>query len=257
MAPPDTTPLSDPALAIETPERIELCLEVAGLGTRALAYLVDAAVLFVFWASVLIVASIARIRGIGLDELSSLGSVMKAILVFAAFALQWGYWVLFETLWDGRSPGKRALRIRVVRLDGSPVGFVEAALRNLGRVADFLPMLYGVGLTAMMVNARSRRLGDLLAGTIIIRERRADLSRYDRAPLPATASVVVLASSEFELVSDFVARADDLGPEARDRIALKVAEPFAQRLPEQERSKVLASGAAAETFLKSLVASHG
>jgi len=254
-APP--APLADPALSIETPERVELSLDVAGLGTRALAYLVDAFVLFLFWVTVLFVISIVQRQGISLEEILGLRSLVQAALALGIFALQWGYWVFFETIWAGRSPGKRLLHIRVVKLDGGPAGFAEASLRATGRVADFLPLFYAVGLLAMMVSAHSRRLGDLLAGTLVVRERQADLSRYDAKPQRPTATGLSLAPAEYELVSDFLSRAAQLAPEARTRVALKIAEPFAKRLPAEKQQAPLSNGPAAEAFLQSLVDGHG
>ena len=258
-APPPThpTPLAgqaDPALSIETPERVLLTLDVAGLGTRALAYLVDAFLLFLFWVTVLFALSIVRTQGLSFADFQALQAVVQAAIVLGVFFLQWGYWTFLETLWGGRSPGKRALRIRVVKLEGSPETFSDAALRNLGRVVDFLPVFYAAGLTAMMVSPRSRRLGDLLAGTVVIRERVVDLSRYDaRASGPSAGSAVALTPAEFELVSGFLSRAASLDPQARERVALKLAEPLARRLPEDRRAATLSSGAAAEAFLESVV----
>ena len=250
-------PLADPALSIETPERVELSLDVAGLGTRALAYLVDAFVLFLFWVTVLFIVSLVRTEGISTNDLYALQSVFQALLIFGIFAVQWGYWVLFETLWSGRTPGKRLIKIRVVKLDGSPVGFADCSLRNLGRVADFLPILYAVGMTTMMANPRSRRLGDLLAGTVVVRERKADLSRYETSQPTPSAAGLSLSPSEYELISDFLSRTDLLAPEARERVALKLAEPLARRLPVEKQAAALAGGVAAEAFLKSLVSGHG
>lgn len=255
MAVAPSAPRTDPALDIETPERVSLSLEVAGLGTRALAYLVDAFVLFLFWVTALFLLSILRSQGISFADFQGLQSVVQAALVFGVFFLQWGYWTFFETLWGGRSPGKRALHIRVVRLEGGPETFADAALRNLGRVVDFLPLLYATGLTAMMVSPRSRRLGDLLAGTVVVRERKVDLSRYDAPARPSGPSAVALSAAEFELVSGFLARAASLDPASRERVALKLAEPLARRLPEDRRAAPLASGAAAEAFLASLLGS--
>ncbi len=252
----------EPALSIETPERVALTLEVAGLGTRALAYLVDAFILFFFWVTVGFALSILSKQGLTFADFQALQAVAQAAIVLGVFFLQWGYWTLFETLWGGRSPGKRALGIRAVRLDGAPEGFTDAALRNLGRAVDFLPVLYAAGLTAMMISPRSRRLGDLLAGTVVVRERKVDLSRYDApaaaAATPAApASVLALSAAEFELVSGFLARAGALEAQARARVALKLAEPLAGRLPEGKRAEPLASAAAAEEFLRSLVAGSG
>ncbi len=254
--PPPAKSLDSPLL-VETPERVQLCLDVAGLGTRALAYLVDFLVLFLFWVTLAFAASLLSSQGLSLDDFRALRGTVQALLALAVFLVQWGYWVGFETLGSGRSPGKRALRIRVVRLDGAPVGFAETALRNLGRVADFLPVFYAVGLTAMAVNARSRRLGDLLAGTVVVRERSVDLSRYEQPAGPPRVLAAQLSAGEYELVTTFLARASSLEAGARERVARKLAEPLARRLSPEAQAAALASGEAAEAFLKDLAQGHG
>ncbi|MFN7133634.1 MAG: RDD family protein, partial [Myxococcales bacterium] len=175
---------------------------------------------------------------------ADLAGVLQALLVLAAFAVQWGYWIAFELLWRGQSPGKRLLKLRVVTLEGRPVGFFESALRNVARTADFLPFGYALGLLTMASNERSRRLGDLLAGTVVIRERRVDLSRYDAA---ATARAV--DAEEFELLADFLARRQWLSPAARERVALELAAHFAER----QSQPPPANAAEAEARLERLV----
>jgi hypothetical protein len=96
---------------------------------------------------------------------------MLAVYALIAFGFLWGYYIFFETLWDGQTPGKRRARLRVIRSDGLPIGFAEAAIRNLVRMVDFLPAYYGVGVVAMFVDGRSRRLGDLAAGTLVVRDK--------------------------------------------------------------------------------------
>jgi len=255
--PAPEAPIADPALKVETPERVELSLDVAGLGTRALSYLVDFLVLFLLWTTVALASSLFNRQGVSLDDLYALRSLVKAALGLAVFAVHWGYWVLFETLWSGRSPGKRLLRIRAVRLDGSPAGFPEAALRSLGRVVDFLPVLYAVGLASMIANPRSRRLGDLLAGTVVVRERRASLERYLPGPPGQAAPGLSLEPAELELVTGFLARADQLSPEARERVAVRIAEPLARRLSPDKQAVALAGARQAEAFLRSLVQGDG
>jgi uncharacterized RDD family membrane protein YckC len=232
---------ADPKLTVETPERVALELEVAGLGTRVLAWLVDALILFGFWMTLGFLASLVQRRGLSWDELRALDSLLQLGLLAGFFFVQWGYWVTFETLWRGRSPGKRALRIRIARLDGSPEGFAEAALRNLARAADFLPVCYGVALVAMLVDPKSRRVGDLLAGTVVVRERQADLSRYAASP---TAGV---GAADFEVVTGFLSRAEHMEPGARERLALKLAGALADRL--QPGAPAPSSGAEAEKLL--------
>ena len=96
--------------------------------------------------------------------------VVLALIVLIYFALFWGYFMLFETLWSGQTPGKRAGRLRVIRRDGQPVGAGEVLIRNLVRIVDFLPGFYGIGLVVMFIDKEARRLGDMAAGTIVVRE---------------------------------------------------------------------------------------
>ncbi|HEY0069523.1 MAG TPA: RDD family protein, partial [Chloroflexia bacterium] len=110
--------------------------------------------------------------------LSSVGSedagaglfLVLAILTLVIFLIIWGYFVVFETVWNGQTPGKRAGRLRVIRYNGQPIGAGEAMVRNLVRLVDFMPGFYGIGLLTMFIDKDARRLGDFAAGTIVIRE---------------------------------------------------------------------------------------
>jgi len=250
------SPVAEPSLSIETPERVELSLDVAGLGTRALAWMIDALILFLLWVTGAFVFTLFQIV-VSLEDLQALSTLAQVGLAFGAFLLQWGYWVISETAGRGRSPGKRALRIRVVRVDGGPAGFFEAALRNLARVVDFLPALYALGMVSMTVDRRGRRLGDLLAGTVVVRERHVSLDRYAEAEPRSAGATGELSPAEFELVSGFLERAAAIEPEARARVAAKIAGPLAGRLAAAEQARLVADGAAAEAWLRRLVGRDG
>jgi uncharacterized RDD family membrane protein YckC len=94
-----------------------------------------------------------------------------AILGLIAFAFFWGYYIFFEVVWNGQSIGKRIVGLRVVRTNGTPITFTESVIRNLIRLIDFLPAYYGIGVVTMFINAQSRRLGDLAAGTLVVYDR--------------------------------------------------------------------------------------
>src|SRR4029079_4673215 len=111
------------------------------------------------------------VSAIGLRA-NAAGSLLAALGSLLAFAILWGYYIAFELLWNGQSPGKRAIGLRVVREGGRPITFVGSAVRNLIRIVDFLPALYGIGVVVMFVDRRSRRLGDLAGGTLVVKERR-------------------------------------------------------------------------------------
>src|SRR5690606_14075457 len=105
------------------------------------------------------------------EPLSWVGGLLIALYALLNFLIFWGYYVLFEYLWNGQTPGKRLVKIRVARTDGNPAGFVEVVIRNLVRVVDFLPTGYGLGLLVMFFSPQARRLGDFAAGTLVVKER--------------------------------------------------------------------------------------
>jgi uncharacterized RDD family membrane protein YckC len=246
------TPASSPSLDVATPERVALTLPVAGIGYRCLAWLVDATLLFFFWVVAYFVFSLL-VSDI-LVFFRELSGLTQTLLGLGLFATQWLYWTLGEVFFNGQTPGKRVLGIRVVRADGSPVGLYESAVRNLCRVVDFMPILYATGCISMLLTRQHRRLGDLLAGTLLVREERIDLDKYTAAPeAPPVAAVASastrLAAEDVELILAFLARAPQLEPEARFRLGTKLVEQLGG-LPEAERAAVLASTETTEAFLR-------
>ncbi|HVW34689.1 MAG TPA: RDD family protein, partial [Acidimicrobiia bacterium] len=157
----------DDRLAIPTPEGVELELVLAGLGSRLVATLVDYLI-----KTALLLALVFIGGAVAGDESGGFGA---AVFIVASFAVFFVYDVAFETLASGRTPGKRAAGLRVVRLAGEPVGFVASAVRNLLRLVDSLPGIYAVGAACVLFSRRNQRLGDMAAGTLVVRERRAAL----------------------------------------------------------------------------------
>ncbi len=152
-------------LSIETPEQIKINYNIAGIGSRLYAALIDIAVL----TPIAFIGIYVTVRAMSdLDE--RLGNWLAAIAGIATFALLWGYYMIFEITTNGQSPGKRALGLRVIKVHGYPIGFSDSAIRNLVRIVDFLPFFYGTGLLAMLLNKNWQRLGDLAAGTLVIKE---------------------------------------------------------------------------------------
>ncbi len=203
-------------LGVATPEAVSINLPIAGIGFRAMAYLIDAALLgsaglIVYFVFTLAVAD-------PLEMLLGLGVWLRAGLGFAGFAALWAYWTVLEVVWHGQTVGKRVMRIRVVRKDGSPVTFFESAVRNVLRLIDFLPLCYPVGVVTMLVDANHRRLGDLAAGTVLVREEKLDLLKYAEASITTT-----LSASELELLTDFLSRFEGLDAEARLRLGRTLA----------------------------------
>jgi len=158
-------------LNLETPEQIEINYDIARLGSRFIAALWDTTAIMLLqgmlFGSGLFIASFFDL---GEDFVSNW---IIALVLLLSFLLLWGYYVIFELIWNGQTLGKRLASIRTVRQDGYPIGFSESAIRNIIRIADFLPSLYGLGVLVMFIDKRSRRLGDFAAGTIVVHERSA------------------------------------------------------------------------------------
>ena len=225
-APLDTT------TDVETPEHIHFRHRTAGPARRGLAYFVDTliriAILLVF---VLLLRAGDVIGGGGLDKASS------GVVLVCVFVLEWGYFVVCETLWNGRSPGKIAARLRVVKEGGYPITFIDSVLRNLLRAADFMPLGYALGLAVMTRDRRFRRLGDLVAGTMVIVEESARVSaRLEISPPPRKMEMdpfpqrIVLSSDELDALELFLRRYGTLSTAREEELAVMVAPIFARRL---------------------------
>lgn len=230
---------------LNTPEAVSVTYDIAGIGTRFLAAAIDYAISFVLLIA--IVVGVLALYGIpGGSETTAL--ILGATAVFILF---FGYFAIFETLWNGQTPGKRLLRIRVIKTSGYPIGFLDSAIRNLVRVIDLLPGLYGVGVLTMFISSTSRRLGDYAAGTIVVKERRfdvADLVPTAPSPVPATEpargaldseelewDLEALSAQDLRMIGEFIRRAPTLTPVARrsvgDEIAQHISARIGARLP--------------------------
>lgn len=213
-------------LIVETPEHVMLDFEIAGIGSRALAALIDMAILLsVLVTGVLLSALLGRL---GLR----LGSWGAALFLIGGFALWYGYFTFFEGLRAGQTPGKRATGIRVVRDTGHAVTLAAAATRNLIRIADFLPPPYLLGAILVALHPRAKRLGDMVAGTVVVRDRPVE-SRRAPAPPPSPDSLAapLLSDEEFRLLARYQARAGTLAEGARDRLAAGLLARFAAHVP--------------------------
>lgn len=159
-------------LDIGTPENVVFGYEVAGIGSRFLAALVDTLLItLLLIITNFILLTIAGATG-QIDGGSSRAALwLAAILGLISFLILWGYYIFFELLWNGQSPGKRLVGLRVIRSDGNPTGVIESIVRNLIRIVDFLPLYYGIGVIVMFISRRAQRLGDLAASTLVIYER--------------------------------------------------------------------------------------
>jgi uncharacterized RDD family membrane protein YckC len=164
-------------MVVPTPERVSFSYETANLGSRFVAQLIDLAALLAMLVGLVAVA-------LALQALTHDSTIPTLLLLIGGFAVFWGYFMVSEAVWSGQTPGKRVLRLRVVDLRGGPVAVSQSLIRNLVRIVDFLPAYYLVGAIAIFVTRRNQRLGDLAAGTVVVRERQA-VSLHDLASAPA------------------------------------------------------------------------
>jgi uncharacterized RDD family membrane protein YckC len=155
-------PLPDSDLVVATPERVSFDYQVAGLGTRAVAQIVDLLIVASILAAVYFVALAA--------ELASADTLATLIVVLGSFVVIFGYFWVSESLWSGQTVGKKVFRLRAVGDRGEPLTFMQAGIRNIVRIVDFLPYAYGIGLVVLFANGKGKRLGDLAAGTVVVKD---------------------------------------------------------------------------------------
>lgn len=229
-------------ISIPTPEHSTLEFELAGFGSRFAAQFIDLLLLVGIVAALTGVAALAGLLDLSAlagDSAATANTWAVALLVLVIFGLVWGYFVLFEWLLRGSTPGKKELGIRVIREDGLPIGFREAALRNLLRAADALPPpVYILGTIVMHLDSRGRRLGDLVAGTLVVRQKFEHLAetatgaawaaRVERGhsrqaiTLPGGS----LTPRQLDLIEQFLSRRLQLSPERRSALAWQITAPL-------------------------------
>jgi uncharacterized RDD family membrane protein YckC len=247
--------LAEEILTIETPEHVELQFALASIGNRFLACAIDHTIQLLLMIATIIAAisltSTLRDLNTRLDAAVAEGSLwIFAITTLIVFTLNFGYFVIFETVWSGQTPGKQWLRLRVIQTDGRPITFFSALTRNLIRGADMLPFLlfipfYSLGIIAVFATVRSQRLGDLAAGTVVIKERAAEAPSFDQVfasavidsamrrlapPVEFRADLRLLGASEVEVIEAFLRRRDELPERPRQWLAWRIAVPLIEKL---------------------------
>jgi uncharacterized RDD family membrane protein YckC len=235
-------PLPDGDLVVSTPERVSFDYQVAGLGTRAIAQILDLLIISVILAAVYFVAL----------AISIVGSVTATLVaLIGSFVVIFGYFWLSESLWSGQTIGKKAFRLRAVGDRGEPLTFAQAGIRNIVRIVDFLPYAYGVGLIVLFANGKGKRLGDLAAGTIVVKDSDhvwlwqlpgarwpaagAPLTPLPPAYAPASAAELTLRRLDPEVrrfVSSYARRRPELSMEVRVRLATQVQSSLSTALPD-------------------------
>src|SRR6478672_2794883 len=246
---------TEETLIIETPERVQLAFALASIGNRFLAVAIDH---FIQYLSIFLIAwfflsiSGSSVAGAGSSADSLLNEMPKwtiAIMILILFVVFAAYFVVFEWLWDGQTPGKRLLKLRVIRDDGRPITLWEAIARNLLRVFDAVPgfvvPIYSVGLIVIFLSNRDQRVGDIFAGTVVIRERTDEAPTFEETfsnrisdaafhrvqkRVETNADISKITESEIEVVEGFLRRRWDLTERQRLWMAWRIALPLMYKL---------------------------
>ena len=261
-------------LSIETPELVGIELPLAGIGSRCVALLVDSVVQgFTLAALVvlilLLVAALPRVSST--QHAARLGDPAKwaiAVVILIPFLLQWGYFTLFEAFWHGQTPGKRLLHLRVIQQSGRPIGLFESMGRNLIRIIDMVPGFYLIGALCIFTTRRQQRLGDMVAGTLVVHSVPAEApmlpagtrtftaAAFER-PLQPVASktldlpadaVARLSRMDLQLIENFLVRRLDLPLDVGASLAEKLSHKMAEKM-----KLPIPSGISNQTFLEALV----
>lgn len=234
-------------IKIQTPENIEFFYELAGLGTRFLALLADTIIQFLLLLLVWLVfflllplfspPSVASGWEGWLKWLDSVGHygdiIFLSILFLLIFAISWGYFIYFEVVWNGQTPGKRLMSLRVIREGGFPINFSNSLLRNLFRIVDFLPIFYGIGIISIFISKHNKRLGDIISRTLVIKEKKATLPWLDASSLQDLTLFMdteKIDQRRYILIREFLARRNELTNSSRYRLAEKIAFPLMQEM---------------------------
>jgi len=230
--------LNDRQVDVETPEHVSVGYELADLGSRFTAMLIDALVLTAVWL-VLVLGLVALgfvTFSSGLGGFEGIG-ILAAAMFALWFLITWGYRVYYEAFRDGQTIGKKAMRIRVVQDGGFPMTFRAAAVRNLIRMLDMQPgMTWGVAALAMMLHPRTKRLGDMAAGTVVVRDRTGQPIPEDHAPEPlAAVGRPLLGDQEFGALSVYVQRRATLEFAVRAQLAATLTQRLAPRVAADPR----------------------
>jgi uncharacterized RDD family membrane protein YckC len=256
--------LSSDQLSIETPELVAIQMPIAGIGSRIIALLVD----YLIWIPGILI--VGRIFAFFLPSLNAFNKLSEqwafAIYVFLIFLFNWGYFTLFEAFWNGRTPGKRVARIRVIQRSGRPIGLFESMARNFIRYVDQIPFFYAVGAIAVFATRDHQRLGDLAAGTLVVRDRIEDAPSSSEATRTFTANIFTpptpaaephatftlpdhqvarLSGADLQVLESFFARRLDMPLTTREVLAQRIASAI------QAKSGLEPPvGASVETFLE-------
>jgi uncharacterized RDD family membrane protein YckC len=231
------------SVTVRTPESIAFHYELAGLGSRFLAVTIDFLIQLALAIGATIgtgyaLAGIDRFFGALHLKSAQADSVVTAGEIFVYFLIFFGYFIAFEAWWNGQTPGKRAIGIRVVRDGGYPIGFTESVIRNLIRVIEVVLFFYGVSAICAIISSYNKRLGDLAAGTIVVRDSSFEVTNpaqwlhgdADPAPVLGVTGAGALTDDEMSVVHRYLERRSQLEPDVARQLAQRVAASLRPKL---------------------------
>ena len=221
-----------------SPEKVYLDLDLAGVGSRFAANFIDCIFITLLLGFIVMALSLTGlITSITGNTDSALGMLLLAFFVLAANLILLGYFIFFETFFNGQTPGKMFLKIRVVQDNSSPVTFIKVLIRNVLRLIDTLPTFYAIGIIVILASKKNQRLGDLAAGTIVVRENITGIPEaveYEVAEYPWTGAVRLhireIEESEFAVLKKFLLRRPTLHSDEVSRLEQKLVIFFCRKL---------------------------
>jgi uncharacterized RDD family membrane protein YckC len=218
-------------LTIETPEQTALEFAVAGIGSRFLALALDTVIQLV---AGLIFGAGVGLLAIFLPKFPRASLWFVAFILLFFFVLYFGYFASFEAIWNGQTPGKRRTGIRVIKDSGHPITTTEAIARNLLRIVDQLPAFYAVGIASVLLSRQNKRLGDFVAGTIVVHEKALQEIRpfwhVSQTAAAVTYGSERLTEEELALIETFLNRREALAPDVRFHVAEQIANRIRHKL---------------------------
>lgn len=248
-------------LTIQTPEQVGFDYVLAGIGSRTAAFLVDTVIRWFLVLAILAVVGLIYKFMPALDlsawvkDLSKTWLIALAVLAYGLVDL--GYFLFFEALWSGQTPGKRRQRLRVIRMNGQPIGWLESSIRNILRAVDLVAGFYPVGIVVVFLSRNNQRIGDYAAGTVVILERKQSVPG-DRKQVHAHRVlthpeiewyVSRLKPAQYQVLRSFLERRDQMEQGPRHELARLLSHQLFKQMSKSTRMSI-----SYESFIEEIVA---
>ena len=246
---------------IETPENISFGYDVAGIGSRFLATLIDTLIQGITYTALVVTLMLLDYTRVLRNLPPELINWVPIIFIFVLFLVQFGYFLLLEIFTNGQTPGKRLFKLRVVKENGYPLSAVDCIIRNLVRIIDFFPFGYGVGLIVMFCNDNAKRLGDYAAGTLVVKMRdEVKLSDLQKSLAPGRyapdfAGLENLRARDIELIESFLQRRYQIKDTNISALSRMIADSIRARMNSPQTDEY-AANISHEDFLQQVIIAY-